>query len=203
MSRRLIILGASGHGKVAADIAMQNGYEELLFLDDNPEIKECLGWPVVGCIAEAEAYQGCFFVAIGNPNIRETIQNSLERMGKTVVTLIHPSAVIGHCVTIDSGTVIMAGAVINPGTIIGKGCIVNTCASVDHDCKIDAYVHISVGARIAGTVNIGTRTWVAVGASVINNVSIAPDCMIGAGATVVRPVNEAGTYVGTPARKIK
>ncbi len=51
MSRRLIILGASGHGKVAADIAIRSGYEEILFLNDNPETRECLGWPVVGCVS--------------------------------------------------------------------------------------------------------------------------------------------------------
>ena len=71
MSRRLIILGASGHGKVAADIAIRSGYEEILFLDDNPEARECLGWPVVGRVSEADGYQGDFFVAIGNPTVRE------------------------------------------------------------------------------------------------------------------------------------
>ena len=60
MSRRLIILGASGHGKVAADIAIRSGYEEILFLDDNPETREYLGWPVVGCVSEADGYQGGF-----------------------------------------------------------------------------------------------------------------------------------------------
>ena len=48
MSKKLIILGASGHGKVAADIALRSGYDEILFLDDNPEVRECLGRPVAG-----------------------------------------------------------------------------------------------------------------------------------------------------------
>ena len=201
MSRRLIILGASGHGKVAADIAIRSGYEEILFLDDNPEARECLGWPVVGRVSEADGYQGDFFVAIGNPTVRERIQNKLEGQGKNLASLIHPSAVIGSCVTIGVGSVVMAGAVINSDTEIGKGSIVNTGASVDHDCRIGAYVHVSVGARVAGTVTIGDRTWVGIGASVINNISIAPDCMIGAGAVVVKNIIESGTYIGLPVRK--
>ncbi len=32
---RLIIIGASGHGKVIADIAVKNGYEDIVFLDDD------------------------------------------------------------------------------------------------------------------------------------------------------------------------
>ena len=201
MSKRLIILGASGHGKVVADIAMQRGYDEILFLDDNPEVKECLGWPVVGCISEADAYQGDFFVAIGNPKLRETLQNRLEGEGKPIVSLIHPAAVIGCDAVIGDGTVIMAGAVINPCAVIGRGCIINTCASVDHDCRIGDFAHVSVGAHIAGTVTVGARTWIGVGAAVKNNISIAPDCMIGAGAVVVKDIKEAGTYIGIPARK--
>ena len=201
MSKRLIILGASGHGKVAADIAMHRGYDEILFLDDNPEVKECLGWPVVGSISEADAYQGDFFVAIGNPKLRETLQNRLEGEGKPIVSLIHPAAVIGCDAVIGDGTVIMAGAVINPCAVIGRGCIINTCASVDHDCVIGDYVHVSVGAHVSGTVTIGARTWIGVGAAVKNNLTIAADCMIGAGAAVVRDIKETGTYIGIPARK--
>lgn len=202
MSRRLIILGASGHGKVAADIAIRSGYEEILFLDDNPETRECLGWPVVGRVSEAEGYQGDFFVAIGNPTVRERIQNKLEGQGKNLALLIHPSAILGIGVTIGKGSILMAGVVVNPCAEIGKGCILNTAASVDHDCKVGDYVHVSVGAHIAGTVTIGAKTWIGVGAAVKNNVTIAQDCMIGAGATVVRSITEAGTYIGTPARKI-
>lgn len=39
--KKLVIIGASGHGKVAADIAVQNGYENRLLLDDNLTEKEC------------------------------------------------------------------------------------------------------------------------------------------------------------------
>ena len=40
---RLIIIGASGHGKVIADIAARCGYTDIAFLDDNPNIRECMG----------------------------------------------------------------------------------------------------------------------------------------------------------------
>ena len=35
MNERLIIIGASGHGKVVADIAELSGYKEIAFLDDD------------------------------------------------------------------------------------------------------------------------------------------------------------------------
>ena len=48
MSKGLMIIGASGHGKVIADIAEKNGYTEIFFLDDNDTIKYCGNYPVVG-----------------------------------------------------------------------------------------------------------------------------------------------------------
>ena len=48
MSKKLVIIGASGHGKVVADIAKKNGYHEIVFLDDDENIHECGGYPVIG-----------------------------------------------------------------------------------------------------------------------------------------------------------
>lgn len=201
--KELIILGASGHGKVAADIARRNGYDSIRFLDDDENLTECGGYPVIGTCREFEEYDSVFFVAIGNAAIRQKFQEKLTECGKTFATLIHPNAVLGENVRIGTGTIIMAGAVVNPCSCIGQGCIINTGASVDHDCMVEDYVHISVGAHLAGTVHIGARTWVGIGAVVSNNLSVTADCMIGAGAVVVKDVRESGTYVGLPARRIQ
>lgn len=199
--KQLLIIGASGHGKVVADIAKLNGYESILFFDDNESLKECGAYPVVGKTADVNSFEGDVIVAIGNATIRERIQNSLY--GRNIPILIHPSAVIDSTVKISEGTVVMAGAVINADAVIGNGCIINTCSSVDHDCQIGDFVHVSVGAHIAGTVNIGDRTWIGIGAVVSNNLNICADCKIGAGAVVVKDIDIEGTYVGVPVRKVK
>ncbi|MBM6840749.1 acetyltransferase [[Clostridium] spiroforme] len=196
--KKLVIIGASGHGKVIADIAVKNGYEEIVFLDDDEHIKECAGFPVVGRVSVANEIDGDKIVAIGNANIREKIQNDLIGL----ITLIHPAAVISRRVKIGEGTVIMAGAVINSDAIIGKGCIINTCSSVDHDCRIGNFSHVSVGAHIAGTVEIGIKTWIGVGSTISNNVKICGDCMIGAGAVVVKDIKKPGIYIGVPIKEL-
>lgn len=202
--KNLIIIGASGHGKVIADIAVQNGYEDIVFLDDDPCIKECAGFPVVGKTSMVANLDGDIIVAIGNAKIRERIQGSIRNQERLkLVTLIHPHAVISRRVEIGDGSVVMAGAVINSDAVIGTGCIINTGASVDHDCKVGDFAHISVGAHVAGTCRIGKRTWIGAGAVVSNNVNICGDCLIGAGAVVIRNMEESGTYVGCPARKIR
>lgn len=198
----LVIVGAGGHGKVIADIAEKAGYTDIVFLDDNPSVVSCGTYKVVGdCNAATHHQNADFVVAIGNAKIRRKIQSDLLEQGCHIVSLIHPAAVIASGVEIGIGTVIMAGAVINPGTTIGQGCIVNTCASIDHDCLIRDYVHVSVGARVAGTVTIGDNTWVGAGAIISNNLDIVGDCIIGAGAVVVKNIKECGTYLGIPAKK--
>lgn len=201
---RLIIVGASGHGKVVADIARRNGYSDIAFLDDAPGLEEVSGYPVLGAVSMcSEFLQDDFFVAIGNSDIRRRIQDEITSSGARLVTLIHPSAVVAQDVAIGEGSAVMAGAVINPSVRIGRGCIVNTSASVDHDCAVGDFVHISVGAHLAGTVSIGDGTWIGIGAVVSNNISICQGCMIGAGAVVVKDIQGPGTYIGIPARLMR
>ncbi len=177
--KKLVIIGAGGHGKVVADVAGKLCfYETILFLDDRGTVTECCGFPVAGKSGNAAEYIGeaDIFVAIGSADARARVM--------------------------ARGTVVMAGAVINSDAQIGEGCIVNTCSSVDHDCILKDYVHVSVGAHVAGGVQIGDKTWIGAGAVVSNHVKIAPDCMVGAGAVVVKDILVAGTYVGVPARLI-
>lgn len=199
---KLVIIGAGGHGNVIADIAVKNGYSDIVFLDDDPGAEECGGFSVAGKTSDIEKYKDCdFIVAIGNPEVREQITRKLE--GFRLVTLIHPAAVIGRNVEIGKGTVVMAGAVINPQTKIGEGCIINTCSSVDHNSCIADFVHVSIGAHLGGTVFVGKGTWIGAGVTVSNDISICECCMIGAGAVVVSNIDQPGTYIGVPVFKIR
>ena len=204
MNKKLVIVGASGHGKVIADIAKKLDYSEIVFLDDDTTVVECNGYRVVGTTKDVKNYKSCeFIVAIGNAGIRKKIQNQLTNENLKITTLVHPNAVIGENVVLGKGTVVMAGAVVNPCVTIGNGCIINTCASVDHDCVIGDFAHVSVGSHIAGTVTIGECTWIGAGATIINNSNICGSCMIGAGAVVVKDITEQGTYIGVPAKRLK
>ena len=195
---KLIIIGASGHGKVVADIAKKCGYTNIVFLDNNSGIKNCAGYPVLGPDTMIKDLEGDVFVAIGNTGIRKKLMERDE--DRAFPVLCHPSAVIAEDVELGIGSVVMAGTVINPGTKIGRGCIINTSSSIDHDCVIGDYTHISVGAHLSGSVIVGDGTWIGAGATVSNNVNICGACMIGAGAVVIKDINEPETYVGVPAR---
>lgn len=202
---KLLIIGASGHGRVVADIALKmNRWQQIAFLDDDETIKSSMGIEVIAKASDAFTYIKGYdiFVAIGNNEVREKIQKQLETSGASIPTLIHPNTIIGGNVMLRPGSVVMAGAVINCCTSIGKGCIVNTGATIDHDNTIEDYVHISPGVHTAGTVKVGKGTWLGIGSIVSNNVNIVSCCKIGAGAVVVKDITETGTYVGVPVRRV-
>jgi sugar O-acyltransferase (sialic acid O-acetyltransferase NeuD family) len=199
---RLIIIGAGGHGKVLADIAVKNGYTDIFFVDDNAR-GNCMGFEIIGtCDNLTSLNNGAsdFVIGIGNNAVRKKIS---EKYDVNWISLIHPSAQIATNVSVGRGSVVMAGAVVNPCTSIGEDCIINTCAVVEHDNVIDNYVHISPNATLGGAVCVGEKTHIGIGTTVINNIDICNSCIIGAGAVVTKNITDSGTYVGVPARKIR
>ena len=201
MNNRLIIIGAGGHGKVIADNAIKNGYTDICFVDDHAT-GTCMGFPIVGTGADVSSLDNGktdFIIGVGNNEIRKRIA---EAHDVNWVTLVHPSAQIGVCVSIGKGTVVMAGAIINPCASIGEHCIINTGAIVEHDNVIGDYAHISPNVALGGTVRVGDLTHVGIGAVVRNNIRICGMSTIGAGAVVVKDIDHCGTYIGVPIKEM-
>lgn len=202
--KRLAILGASGHGKVVADIAETLGWSEVLFFDDVwPDINQNGHWLITGntdmLLSLLDSFDGVF-VAIGNNNIRAVKLEVLFEKGAKVISLIHPSAVISRYSSIGAGTVVMPSAVVNVDSSLGRGCIINTGATVDHDCVIGPYVHLSPGVHLSGSVSVGEQSWIGVGSCVRQQTQIGSGAVVGAGAVVVSHVENAVTVVGNPAK---
>lgn len=191
------LYGASGHGRVVAEIAELLAIDIAGFIDDNPEITELIAYPVVH---ELPSETVSLLLTIGNNRARKKIGDTCYNA--VYKTLIHPKATVSRRALLQAGTVVMGGVTINTGTKIGKHCIINTNASVDHDCDIEDYVHISPNAALAGGVKVGEGTQIGIGASVIQSVKIGAWCTIGAGAVIIKDVPDGATVVGNPGRVI-
>lgn len=191
--KNVFLYGASGHGKVIKDIIEANGDKVVAFVDDNPDIVELAGTPVLHKVGDSEIV----IVSIGVNRTRKMIA---QRLNCEFGTAIHPSAVVSPSAKIGEGTVVMAGAVINAGVVIGKHCIINTGATVDHDVVLGDYVHVAPGVNISGATHIGEGTWVGVGSCVIQCLNIGSWCMIGAGSVVVNDIPDSVVAFGNPCR---
>ncbi|MCS0049305.1 acetyltransferase [Vibrio parahaemolyticus] len=200
------ILGASGHGKVIAEIAELNGFHNIVFFDDRwPRLTEVQHWEVQGdtsvLMAEAKNYD-LTIVAIGNNETRCAKQRELKFAGANFEVLAHPRAVISKYAKVGVGTVVMANAVINPFCCIGESCIINTGSTIDHDSNLAEGVHISPGAHLAGSVEVGENSWIGIGCQIKQLVVVGRDVVVGAGSTVINHVPDFQIVVGSPAHKL-
>ncbi|MGC4130434.1 MAG: acetyltransferase [Bergeyella sp.] len=194
----MYLYGASGHGKVVAEIAIENGISVDGFIDRNKAIKTCLGFPVSD---EMPLETKEIFISIGNNQTRKKIAQTLCE--NQFLNLIHPKSIISKSANLGAGTVVMAGATINAETKIGKHCIINTNSSIDHDCVIEDFVHISPNVALAGNVKIGEGTHIGIGACVIQGIKIGKWATVGAGAVIIKDVPDYAVVVGNPGKILK
>lgn len=209
----IVIIGAGGHAKVVADIILKR--KEILkeelniigFLDDNYRnlnYKEIFNIPILGnteLIKEFKNKNYEYVIAVGNNLVRKKIAEKYS--GLNYYTVIHPTAVIGNTVKINVGTVVMANVVVNSYSQIGKHCILNTSCIVEHDNKIENYVHISPNTVLCGEVTIKENSWIGAGSSIKQTITIGENVIVGAGTVVIRDIEDNCTAVGNPARIIK
>jgi len=207
---KIIVMGASGHGQIVADILFQmwtkgREMEIVGFLDDDPKLKgsRILGLPVLGCFADlASTPHDCLALGIGDNAVRARVYAELTQARKRFVTAIHPSAVLAPDVIVGTGAVLAAGAVANPGARIGENAILNTCASIDHHCELGAHAHIAPGAHLAGNVRVGEGAFVGIGSCAVPGLRIGAWSIVGAGAAVTQDVAEKTTVGGVPAKPL-
>jgi sugar O-acyltransferase (sialic acid O-acetyltransferase NeuD family) len=202
----LLVVGAGGHGRVLADVAMcTQRWSHIAFADDRGSaLGKPLGLEVVGTCAELSRLAAQFdavAVGIGNAIVRMRLLTQLAASGRQLPVIAHPTAYVSQFARLGAGTVVFPQAAINAGAVLGVGCIVNTAATVDHDCQLADAVHVCPGAHLAGDVHIGLRCWIGVGACVREGVRIGDDACVGAGAAVVAHVPSAVTVMGVPARQ--
>ena len=194
----MYLFGASGHGKVIAEIAELNNLKVEGFIDTDLNKSSLLGYNVFHRNPEGPVEA---IIAIGNNEVRKRIVN--ETSSFTYPRLMHPGANISGRSILGNGTVVMAGATINVDVNVGQHCIINTNASIDHDCIIKDFVHLSPNVALAGNVRVGEGTHVGIGACVIQGITIGKWVKIGAGAVIIRDIPDGCTVVGNPGKIIK
>lgn len=168
--RRLLIIGAGGHGRAVAEAAELGArYSVTAFLDDAPEAAQnILGIPVWGGSSALGDLMGRIdevVVAIGNNTMRRALHQRVRESGLGLATIIHPAALLSPRAVVGPGSVLLAGAIVGTQARLGEGVIVNCGAIVDHDCMVEDFGHLGVKAGMAGGAILGTGAWMQAGSS--------------------------------------
>lgn len=207
--KKLAIIGAGELGKQILNFALLGEQFDVVgFYDDTisngSEVES--NCKVLGDVSDVASQfeQGvfdCLLLAIGykHMNVRQALFNQFSKE-IPFATLIHESCIIDPSAKIGQGSVLYPACVLDKNVAIGENVLLNLGVTVAHDSTIGAHSFIAPRAVLSGCVKIESLCFVGTATVFKDNINIAAETVLGAGTVVNRSLNQAGTYVGNPAR---
>ena len=210
----VVLWGGKGHAKVVREALEGTDCRVVAVFDNDPrcpppfsDVPLGHGWDAFHCWRGKARYaEPCVgVVCIGGERGRDRVelQHELSKHGIAPLTVVHPRAFVAANAALGPGCQVLALAAVCVDAVLGEGCIINTAASVDHDCRLEAGVHLAPGARLAGCVRAGRYATIYTGAVVLPHVVIGEGAVVGAGAVVTEDVPPYTLVAGVPARRMR
>jgi sugar O-acyltransferase (sialic acid O-acetyltransferase NeuD family) len=193
------IIGAGGFAReVYWSLSISDRTNTTFFVDD-----KYYDFGEVLPLSKFNPYEYEAIVAVGNPRDRFDIIQRLPSETK-YFTHIHPSVqILDPNIEIGEGSIICAGCILTTNIKIGNHAHLNLQTTIGHDCEIGDYFTTSPGVKISGNCKIYDCVYVGTNASIKQKMSIHSFVTIGMNAAVVKHIEQPGTYIGMPAKKIK
>jgi sugar O-acyltransferase (sialic acid O-acetyltransferase NeuD family) len=187
------LIGNGGH---AREVMAQMGIKLVRFVDDQYMSNDTLP------LSELDIEKYEVMVAIADPRDR---YDTIQRLPKGVrfFTFVHPTALIMDDVEIGEGSFIGANSILTTNIKIGKHAILNRGNHIGHDCVIGDFFSAMPGSVVSGNVRIYDLVYLGNNSTVKEKLSIHSLTTIGMNGAVVKHIEESGTYVGVPVKKIK
>ena len=160
----LLIIGAGSFSTEIEEMARLLGYEDIAFLDDNPD--KAKAHPVIGTMDDIKKYSAKYdnaLVALGNNQNRLKYHAILEECNYNIPILIHPTAYVSPDAKLEPGCIIRTFAVIGRYAVLGKATILNIGAKVDHHCVIGEGSHLLINSVVRASRTVEPLTWLDAG----------------------------------------
>jgi sugar O-acyltransferase (sialic acid O-acetyltransferase NeuD family) len=213
---QIVLVGSGGFGRETAELvrainaaAAEPRWDLLGFLDDDEARwgASVSGTTVLGGLDRlAEMPDTRVVVCTGHPGNFASRRRIVERFAlapKRYATLVHPAATVPASCTLGRGTVILAGVVATTDVEIGSHVAVMPQAVFTHDDRVDDFVTVGSGVRLAGAVHVQEGAYLGGGALVREHLTIGAGALVGMGAVVAQDVPGGEVWAGVPARRLR
>ena len=202
----LLVLGAGGHAKAVADLAVACGRSIAGFLGARGMAA------TAGVIGSDEDLPRLFaerrfddaIVGVGNTALarRPELFARLRELGVSTPTLAHPSAVVSPSATIGLGSVLFPHVVVGADALVGENAVIYSGSVLEHSCRIGDHAYLAPGVILCGDVCVEAGAFVGAGAIVVPGVVIGKDAVVAAGVRVARDVPAGGRVSGAPSAPV-
>jgi sugar O-acyltransferase (sialic acid O-acetyltransferase NeuD family) len=185
-----------GYGGHAREVMAQMGKNLPCFVDDEYVTSETLP------LSEFNPKKYKVMVALGDSKKRFDMVSKLPKNTK-YFSFIHPTALLMENVTVGKGSFVGANSILTTNIKIGSHALINRGNQIGHDSEIGDYFSMMPGSIVSGNVRIYDCVYMGNNSCIKERLSVHSLSTIGMGAMVVNHINDSGTYVGIPAKKIK
>lgn len=204
--QKLLIFPFNGNGLEALDCIDPERFQFIGFVDDSEEKRATAQpWPVMDRSAFDRFPDARVLAVPGSPTSFPKRGEYIEALPidkARLVSVVHPSARIGHSVKMGTNCLIMAGVVITSNATIGDHVCILPNTVVHHDSTICDYTLIGCNVAVAGGTTIGRNCYVGSGTNIINGITVGAYTLVGMGSNVTRSVPDGSRIAGNPARQI-
>lgn len=214
--KKVLILGGSGIGLVAASIIDQDPDAEVLgFLNDVEPIGTMIGEykkvQVIGKTSDISEYlcdddTYVFIAYVGMLNEKNVYNKIInlnipeDRFYSCIDrTAVYPKE---YC-KIGNGVLLAPLSQVGVDATLSDNCMLFANAYVGHNSFLDRFAHVATNAVVGSNVHVGKAVHVGSNATIREKVTIGDYSLIGAGAVVLHDVPENSVVVGNPARILR
>lgn len=201
-----VILGAGGFARevyqmVRNSFIVRALYEEPKYFKTD-HCQKC-ALPIVDKLnlSMADAY---YIIGVADPKLKRKLRDFAENNGlMPTESLVSGIAKVGDRHDIGDGTIICDGSIVTCDVEIGRFVTINLNCTIGHDSIIGDFSSMMPGVHISGNCVLGENVYIGTNSCIREKITIAPNTIIGMGSVVTKNIDEAGTYVGNPARRIR
>ena len=191
---KLALFGYGGHAREAA---CQIDQEVTFFVDDK------YSNDVAQPISEFDPEEYMMIVAVADSKDRADIVAKLPKETK-YFTFIHPSVhIMDDNIEIGHGSFIGANSILTTNIKLGNHTLLNRGNHIGHDSVAGNFFSMMPCAVIGGNVTLGDNVYLGSCSNVREKINVNSNVVIGMNAAVVKDIEESGTYIGVPAKKLK
>lgn len=185
-----------GYGGHAREVMCQIGEKLPCFVDD----KYCNEDTLPLTSLNIEEY--VVMIAIANPLDRYNIVKKLPKNTKFFSFIHNTALILDNNIKIGDGSFIGAYCVLTTNIEIGSHAILNRGVQIGHDTKIGDFFSAMPSSIVSGNCELDDLIYLGTNASIREKIKIKSNVTIGLNSGVVKNIDESGTYVGLPIKKI-